>query len=137
VALPASGNPPASPETSQQQEQYNQQHNQQSQVNINLYTPTRLSTSLEVAKDIAASYVLEALTAENASGNSNVDGDNETEYVSSDVTSSVAAMSIANSTINGYTPLYNGGMSQDHYSGLHVYSGVGYVSAANEAYAQY
>jgi len=83
-----------------------------------LYTPTKLCTSLEMAKEVAAAHVLTALNVDLNSDANN----NNSHYVNDDVTSNVAAMSISNGGVKGYTTIYNnadGGLG-----GYGMYNGV-------------
>ena len=101
----------------------NQSSNQLSQ-----YTPTKLCTSLEMAKEVAACHVLTALNVEHYSDVNN--NNNGPLAVSDDITSGVSAMTLSNNGVKGgYTTFYNGDGAIGGYS---MYNGM--YSPPNDGY---
>lgn len=94
----------------------------------NQYTPTKLCTSLEMAKEVAASHVLNALNVEHTASdvaNNNIG----TLYVADDVTNSVAAMSLSGGAgMKAYPAVY--ASADAGFGPYSVYNGV-YSSSTN------
>ena len=103
----------------------------QSPNQANLYTPTKLCTSLETAKEVAASYVLSSLNIDlNNDANNNV----QQLYVTNDVTTSVAALSMEGGSAKGYPSIPSIFTNSDPgFAGYSLYNGV--YPAAGEGYS--
>ena len=94
------------------------------------YTPTKLCTSLEQAKEVAASHVLSVLNIEHA-GSDVVSNNIGTLFVTDDVTNGVAAMSLSGGArVKAYPAVY--GNAETNFGTYSIYNGV--YSSSTEGY---
>uniref|UniRef100_F6Y540 RRM domain-containing protein n=1 Tax=Ciona intestinalis TaxID=7719 RepID=F6Y540_CIOIN len=126
--------PGLSSSQSQQDTSYNP--NQSAQAKPNQFTPTKLCTSLDVAKEIAASHVLDSLSGDDVTTD-DVKPDVEQVYVTDNIPTVGTGI---NGDVNGYA-MYNGAVTDSDYSSFQLYNSTvtypGIATTATDAYGPY